>query len=272
MPSTPSPESSPAARWPLAAVLVVDDEPGMRNFLEKTLASRVGNVQSAGSAEQADELVRRHRFDLIVLDVTLPGQSGIAWLRDLRQRGFAGEVVLITAFADLDTAIEALRAGASDFLLKPFRVTQVLNAVRRASIAVSRSAKAVISTTSPANPRCRSSRSQAMPLCPGSVTSSTIRSNRWRRTSSSACSADPALCTLPTRLARVFSRKLRMPGSSSTTSTAASGQRAAGEDSGDGVDGMGDPEVSAYCRNAGPPKTSGRPRAAGPLAPDADGG
>ena len=130
MPSTPTPESSPAARWPLAAVLVVDDEPGMRNFLEKTLASRVGNVQSAGSAEQADELVHRHRFDLIVLDVTLPGQSGIAWLRELRQRGFAGEVVLITAFADLDTAIEALRAGASDFLLKPFRVTQVLNAVR----------------------------------------------------------------------------------------------------------------------------------------------
>ena len=95
MPSTPSAASSPAARWPLAAVLVVDDEPGMRNFLEKTLASRVGSVQSAGSAEQADELVRRHRFDLIVLDVTLPGQGGIAWLRELRQRGFAGEVVQI---------------------------------------------------------------------------------------------------------------------------------------------------------------------------------
>jgi DNA-binding NtrC family response regulator len=103
----------------------------MRNFLEKTLASRVGNVQGAASAEQADGLVRRHRFDLIVLDIMLPGQSGIAWLRELRQRGFAGEVVLITAFADLDTAIEALRAGASDFLLKPFRVTQLLNALRQ---------------------------------------------------------------------------------------------------------------------------------------------
>jgi DNA-binding NtrC family response regulator len=112
-------------------VLVVDDEPGMRNFLEKSLTPRVGQVLSADSAESADELVRRHRFDLVVLDISLPGRSGIDWLRDLRERGHAFEVVLITAFADLDTAIEALRAGANDFILKPFRVTQILNAVQR---------------------------------------------------------------------------------------------------------------------------------------------
>ena len=100
---TPLPLADPssAERWPMAAVLVVDDEPGMCNFLAKTLATRVGSVQVAASAEVADGLVQRHRFDLIVLDVSLPGQSGIAWLRDLRSRGFAGEVVLITAFADL---------------------------------------------------------------------------------------------------------------------------------------------------------------------------
>ena len=126
MPSTPT-----TPEWPLAHLLVVDDEAGMRNFLEKTLASRCGEVHSAADAESGDELVRRHRFDLLILDITLPGKSGIAWLRELRERGFAGEVVLITAFADLDTAIEALRAGASDFILKPFRVTQILNAVRR---------------------------------------------------------------------------------------------------------------------------------------------
>ena len=123
--------SPPAERWPLATVLVVDDEPGMRNFLVKTLATRVGQVFCAETAEAADDLVRRHRFDLVVLDIALPGISGIAWLKQLRERGFAGEVVLITAFADLDTAIEALRAGASDFLLKPFRVTQILNALRQ---------------------------------------------------------------------------------------------------------------------------------------------
>jgi len=118
-------------RWPLAAVLVVDDEPGMRHFLERTLAPRVGHVASAGSADEADALVRRHRFDLVILDIALPGRSGLQWLREQRDAGNGSEVVLITAFADLDTAIEALRAGASDFILKPFRVTQILNALRQ---------------------------------------------------------------------------------------------------------------------------------------------
>jgi DNA-binding response OmpR family regulator len=127
-----SSDPTPTERWPLAAVLVVDDEPGMRNFLEKTLVPRVAHVLAAETAEDADTLVRRHRFDLVILDIALPGKSGIQWLRELREQGYAGEVVLITAFADLDTAIEALRAGASDFILKPFRVTQLLNARRPA--------------------------------------------------------------------------------------------------------------------------------------------
>ena len=116
----------------LASVLVVDDEPGMRNFLLKALEPRVSQVMAAASAEEAEELMRKHRFDLLILDISLPGKSGLELLRDLREQGNASEVVLITAFADLDTAIEALRAGAGDFLLKPFRVTQVLNAVRQA--------------------------------------------------------------------------------------------------------------------------------------------
>jgi DNA-binding NtrC family response regulator len=85
-------------------------------------------VAGAASAEEAEVLLQRHRFDLLILDITLPGKSGLALLRAQREQGNACEAVLITAFADLDTAIEALRAGASDFLLKPFRVTQVLNA------------------------------------------------------------------------------------------------------------------------------------------------
>ncbi|MEN9892430.1 MAG: hypothetical protein RLY78_2725 [Pseudomonadota bacterium] len=120
-----------AERWPLACVLVVDDEPGMRHFLARALAPCVGQVLVAGSAEEAAPLVQRHRVDLTLLDITLPGRSGLDWLRALQAQGHNGEVVLITAYADLDTAIEALRAGACDLLLKPFRLTQVLNALRR---------------------------------------------------------------------------------------------------------------------------------------------
>jgi DNA-binding NtrC family response regulator len=117
-------------RWPRATVLVVDDEPGMRHFLEKALASRVARVHVAASAEEAEALLQQHRVDLVLLDIALPGKNGIALLKDMRAQGITAEVVLITAFADLETAIEALRAGAGDMLLKPFRVTQALGAVR----------------------------------------------------------------------------------------------------------------------------------------------
>ncbi len=126
----PPTDSHRAEHWPNASILVVDDEPGMRNFLVKTLAPRAGQVLAAGTAEAAEELLQRHRFDLVILDITLPGKSGITLLRDMRAQGNGCEVVLITAFADLDTAIEALRAGAGDFLLKPFRVAQVLGACK----------------------------------------------------------------------------------------------------------------------------------------------
>ena len=125
------PPREPAEHWPNASVLVVDDEPGMRNFLLKTLAPRAGLVLGAASAEEAENLLQKHRFDLVILDITLPGKNGLTLLKEMRAQGEPCEVVLITAFADLDTAIEALRAGAGDFLLKPFRVAQVLGAFRQ---------------------------------------------------------------------------------------------------------------------------------------------
>ena len=92
---------------------------------------------------------------------------------------------------------------------------------RKASMAVSRSAKAVISTTSLASPWARISRSIARPLLPGIAMSRMTRSNRWRSSSCPASSAQLAASTWPTRGTRAFTRKLRIPGSSSTTSTAA---------------------------------------------------
>ncbi|MDO8905273.1 sigma-54 dependent transcriptional regulator [Hydrogenophaga sp.] len=116
--------------WPDWSILIVDDEQGMLNFLVKTLAPRCHFVMSASSAEDGADWLRGHHVDLVILDISLPGKSGVVWLKELREQGFTGEVILITAFADLDTAIEALRAGASDFILKPFRVPQILNAVK----------------------------------------------------------------------------------------------------------------------------------------------
>jgi DNA-binding NtrC family response regulator len=131
-PQNATPSADPVkAAWANHAVLVVDDEAGMRSFLERALVNRGCTVAVAGSAEEgAAQLALRH-FDLIVLDISLPGKSGLTWLQELRDSGFAGEVILITAFADMETAIDALRAGASDFILKPFRLDQLLNALQR---------------------------------------------------------------------------------------------------------------------------------------------
>lgn len=116
--------------WPDWSILIVDDEPGMRNFLVKTLVPRCHTVHAAGTAEEGAQYLLKQHVDLIILDISLPGQNGLAWLQSLRAHGFRGCVILITAFADLETAIEALRAGASDFILKPFRVPQILNAIK----------------------------------------------------------------------------------------------------------------------------------------------
>jgi DNA-binding NtrC family response regulator len=129
--SVPAVASAELSPWQHQSVLVVDDEPGMVSFLQRSLALRCGWVATAGSVEEAAELLSRRHFDLIVLDIALPGRSGVEWLHELRDQGFAGDVVLMTAYADLETAIDALRAGASDFLLKPFSVAQMLNAVKR---------------------------------------------------------------------------------------------------------------------------------------------
>lgn len=117
--------------WPHWSILVVDDEEGMRNFLVKVLAPRCRFVAVAASAEEGAEWMRAQRVDLVILDISLPGKNGVAWLQELREQGYSGEVILITAFADLETAIEALRAGASDFILKPFRIPQILNAIQQ---------------------------------------------------------------------------------------------------------------------------------------------
>ena len=117
--------------WQQYSVLVVDDEPGMQSFLQRALASRCGSVDCAGSVEAARPILGRRRYDLIILDIALPGCSGIDWLHELRNDGYAGDVIMMTAYADIDTAIDALRAGAADFLLKPFSLAQVLNAIQR---------------------------------------------------------------------------------------------------------------------------------------------
>lgn len=115
-----------------ASILVIDDEPGMRNFLTKILEPRCKRVEQADSPTAATVLLDEHHFDLVILDNIMPRKTGLEWVHEQRKLGFFADTILITAYADLETAIQALRAGVSDFVLKPFRANQILNAVARA--------------------------------------------------------------------------------------------------------------------------------------------
>ena len=116
----------------VASILVIDDEPGMRNFLTKVLEPHCKRVEQATSCKQATEYLDQTHFDLVILDNIMPDITGLDWLAEQRRIGLFADAILITAYADLDTAIRALRAGVADFVLKPFRANQILNAVSRA--------------------------------------------------------------------------------------------------------------------------------------------
>lgn len=128
--ASPTSKKSSSSRQAFS-ILIVDDEPGIREFLQRALAKEYSLVESVGSAEEAESLRSRCHFDLLIVDICLPGSSGVDWLADVASRGLESDVIFMTAFADLDKAIEALRIGAADFILKPFRLEQMVSSVRR---------------------------------------------------------------------------------------------------------------------------------------------
>lgn len=113
------------------SILIIDDEHGIRNFLVKGLSRYVGLIESAEDVEKAEALRSRCHFDLIISDIRLPGKSGVEWVKQLREAGCNTSVIFITAHGHLDIAIDAIRAGASDFIIKPFRIDQIINSVER---------------------------------------------------------------------------------------------------------------------------------------------
>ena len=124
-------EDSTASKKSMNSVLIVDDEAGIRSFLQKGLARKFALIEVAEDVEMANELRKRCHFDLIIADIRLPGCSGVDWVTELREQGSVTPVIFITAYADIETAISALRAGAADFIMKPFRMNQMHASIER---------------------------------------------------------------------------------------------------------------------------------------------
>ncbi len=115
-----------------SSILIVDDEPGILHFLQKGLRDYFGLIETANDVETAEKLRQRCHFDLIISDIRLPNMSGVDWVSDIREQGGTTSVIFITAHANMEMAIAALQAGASDFILKPFRMQQILASIQQA--------------------------------------------------------------------------------------------------------------------------------------------
>src|SRR5689334_18154449 len=102
-----------------AHILVVDDEVNIRNALVTMLEKRGYQALGASTGEEALQCLEDARMDLVITDLRMPGISGIEFLRRLKDKWPDTEVLLITAFGSIDTAVEAMRMGAYDYLTKP---------------------------------------------------------------------------------------------------------------------------------------------------------
>ena len=109
-----------------SSILVIDDEEVMREVLESVLSSDGHRVTTAESGEEGLALARTTSFDAVVLDVMMPGMDGIETLRELKRLDDDLPVVLVTAFASVETALAAMKRGAFDYITKPFKNDEVL--------------------------------------------------------------------------------------------------------------------------------------------------
>src|SRR5205823_10865190 len=109
----------------MATVLIVDDEKNIREHLAIYVRSLRHRAEVAPDATEALTLLERHEPDVIFSDVRMAGMDGLALLREIRRRRPDAVVVLMTAYATVAQAVEAMRAGAYDYLVKPFSLEQV---------------------------------------------------------------------------------------------------------------------------------------------------
>ena len=123
-----APDISTAARQ--LSILVVEDEEGPREALKMVL-SPYFNLYTVDSAEVALEVLKRQPIDLVTLDLKLPGQQGFELLEQIRHEGQEVEVIIITGYGTLQSAMDAIRHGVAAYILKPFNVAELLGVVNR---------------------------------------------------------------------------------------------------------------------------------------------
>ncbi len=113
-------------------ILVVDDEPTVRELLGKTLTLSDYDVDLCSDGPTALERLAAAEFDLLIIDLKMPGMDGLSVIREARRRNLDLPVIIVTGFSTEANAIEAINLGVSGYLTKPFRIPRLLNVAARA--------------------------------------------------------------------------------------------------------------------------------------------
>ena len=114
------------------SILIVDDEEAMRNILLRRLEAELYDCVTASSGEDALDKTARQDFDVVLLDIIMPGLPGLEVLPQLRIRQPHSQVIMVTAVLNRDTIEEAMRLGAYDYVTKPFNFADLIARVEKA--------------------------------------------------------------------------------------------------------------------------------------------
>ncbi len=115
----------------MPTILIIEDEPKLRRLLELNLGEDGFKTLSAGDAETGLKLLASEPVHLVLTDLKLPGMSGVEFLQAAKRENAALPIVVMTAFGSVETAVEAMKAGASDYVLKPFSLAEIRMVVRK---------------------------------------------------------------------------------------------------------------------------------------------
>ncbi len=115
-----------------SSILLVDDDDSLRRVMEFNLTEAGHRVETAGSGEEGLRLFEKGAFDAVISDITMPGMSGMEVLAKVRERDAAVPVVMITAYGTIESAVEAMKQGAFDYITKPFNRDELRLTLERA--------------------------------------------------------------------------------------------------------------------------------------------
>lgn len=114
-----------------ARVLIVDDEEGFVNSLAERLSIRDYDVTTSVNGQDAIEKVRGYNFDVVMLDVVMPGIDGLEVLREIKRIKPLTEVIMLTALPNVEIGVEAMKRGAMDYILKPCEIEGLISKIDR---------------------------------------------------------------------------------------------------------------------------------------------